>query len=76
MVKAELWELGYKVNHKVVERLHRSFYLTVMRKTRKPRVNPIQKLLKQVGARINLVSQLKEIKEFEVIYTDFTGIVF
>ena len=48
MVKAELWELGYKVNHKVVERLHRSFYLTVMRKTRKPRVNPIQKLLKQV----------------------------
>jgi len=72
----ELWERGYRVNHKVVERLHQSFYLTVMRKARKPRVNPIQKLLKQVGARINLVSQLKEIKEFEVIYTDFTEIVF
>ena len=73
---AELRERGYRVNHKVVERLHRSFYLTVMRKARKPRANPIQRLLKQVGPRINLVSQLKEIKEFEVIYTDFTEIVF
>lgn len=74
--RSELHERGYRVNHKAVQRLHRSLYLSVMRKIRPPRPNPIQKLLKEVGSRANLVSHLKEIHDLEVPYTDFTEIIF
>jgi len=36
----------------------------------------IQNLFKEIGSRINLVSRLKEIHELEVLYTDFTEIIF
>lgn len=73
---SELHDMGYHVNHKVVQGLHRSLYLSVMRKVRSPRPNPIQKLLKEVGGRVNLVSRLKERHDLEVLYTDFTEIIF
>lgn len=73
---SELHDMGYRINHKVVQRLHRSLYLSVMRKVRPPRPNPIQKLLKKVGSGVNLVSRLKEIQGLEVLYTDFTEIIF
>jgi len=56
---SELHDRGYRVNHKVVQRLHRCFYLSVRRKIRPPRPNPIQKLLKEVGGRANLVMRLR-----------------
>lgn len=72
----ELHARGFLRNHKVVERLHRSFHLSVMKKVKHPKPNPIHKLLKEVGGQINLVSRLKKIDDFEVLYTDFTEIIY
>ena len=73
---SELQDWGYPINHKVVERLHRSWYLAVMKKLKRPKPNPIPKLLQEVGSRMNLVSQLKEIGDLEVLYTDFTEVIY
>ena len=73
---SELQDRGYPINHKVVERLHRSWYLAVMKKLKAPKPNPIHKLLKEVGSSMNLVSRLKEIDDLEVLYTDFTEVLY
>jgi len=72
---SELQDWGYPINHKVVERLQRSWYLAVMKKLKRPKPNSIHKLLKEVGSRMNLVSQLKEIGDLEVLYTDFSEVI-
>ncbi len=73
---SELVEQGFAVNHKVVQRLHQHWHLSVLRKVRPPRPNPIGELIKKAGSKINLVAQLKEIDDFAVLYTDFTEIVY
>jgi putative transposase len=73
---SELHDRGYVVNHKVVEHLHQSWHLSVIRRIKPPKPNPIRELLKRAGSRINLVSQLKKINDLEVLYTDFTEIVY
>jgi putative transposase len=73
---SELADLGYAVNHKVIQRLHRHWHLSVIRRVRPPKPNPIRKLLKEAGSKINLVSHLKEIDDLEVFYTDFTEIIY
>lgn len=73
---SELADLGYAVNHKVVQRLHRYWHLSVIKRVRPPKPNPIRKLLKEAGSKINLVSHLKEIDDIEVFYTDFTEIIY
>ncbi len=73
---SELAERGFVVNHKVVQRLHRHWHLSVIKRVRPPKPNPIRKLLKEAGSKINLVMHLKEIDDLEVFYTDFTEIVY
>jgi len=73
---SELVEQGFVVNHKVVQRLHRHWHLSVIKRVRPPKPNPIRKLLKEAGSKINLVMHLKEIDDLEVFYTDFTEIVY
>lgn len=73
---SELVDQGFAVNHKVVQRLHRHWHLSVLRKVRPSKPNPIGELLKAAGSKINLVAHLKEIDDLEVLYTDFTEIVY
>ena len=73
---SELHDRGFHVNHKVVERLYRHGNLSVMKRVKKPKPNPIVRLLKELGDKINLVSRLKAIEDLEVLYTDFTEIIY
>jgi len=73
---SELAERGFLINHKVVEKLHRNWNLSVMKRVKKPKPNPIVKLLKEAGSKVNLLSRLREIDDLEVFYTDFTEIVY
>lgn len=74
--RAELLDRGIQVNRKVVERLHLTWDLAVIRRVRKPKTSSMAKLLKETGAKINLVAGLSEIDDFEVLYTDFTEIIY
>ncbi|MBE0711556.1 MAG: transposase [Candidatus Aminicenantes bacterium] len=74
--KAELWDRGIPVNRKVVERLHLAWDLAVIRRIRKPKTSYVAKLLQETGAKVNLVAGLTEIDDFEVLYTDYTEIVY
>ena len=73
---AELRDRGIRVNRKVVARLHGAWDLAVIRRVRKPKTSSLAKLLKETGSRINLVAGLSEIDDFEVIYTDFTELLY
>lgn len=73
---SELAERGFPINHKVVQKLHRHWHLSVMKRVKTPKPNPIVKLLKEAGWKINLVSRLREIDDLEVFYTDFTEIIY
>lgn len=63
---------GEHVNHKVVQRLHRLWGLSLLRSTRSPRPSGIRQAIIAAGDRINLVAQLETIDPIEVLYTDFT----
>jgi len=64
------------VNHKVVQRLLREWSLSLARNIRVPKPSGIQKAIKTAGKRANLVSGMDKISIFDVIYTDFTEIVY
>jgi len=70
----ELNERGYPVDKKVVEKLHRYWGLSVIKTVRRPRESAVRALLREAGCRINLIAQLKDISDFDVLYTDFTEI--
>lgn len=72
----ELRARGHGVNHKVLERPKGIWDLLVVRRPRRPKSTSIQRLIKVAGSRVNLVSSLLEISEFEVLYTDITEIVY
>ena len=48
---SELVEQDFVVNHKVVQRLHRHWHLSVIKRVRPPKPNPIRKLLKEAGSK-------------------------
>lgn len=72
----ELKHRGYRVNHKVVERLHRLWYLVLARRVKPPAPHPVRQLVKRAGHQANLVSTLDTIAELQVLYTDFTAILY
>lgn len=67
---------GYVVNHKVVQRLHKLWDLPLIRGTRRPKPSGIRQAITAAGERANLVDGLEMIAPFEVIYTDFTELVY
>ncbi|NIO48437.1 MAG: IS3 family transposase [Candidatus Aminicenantes bacterium] len=71
---AELRARGIHVNHKVIERLHSYWDLSVFKSIKHPKENPVRILLREAGPKINLVRSLERIDDFEVLYTDFTEI--
>ncbi len=73
---AELRDRGIQINRKVVARLHTSWDLAVIKRVRKPKASSMAKLLKETGPKVNLVANLSSIDDFEVLYTDFTEILY
>lgn len=64
------------VNHKVVERLLRLWDLRILRGTRRPAPSGIYKAILEVGDKANLVAEKDGFGLFEVVYTDFTELVY
>ena len=64
------------VNHKVVERLLGIWDLSILRSTHRPRPSSVQKAITEAGELANLVAQMDEIGLFQVVYTDFTEILY
>jgi putative transposase len=64
------------VNHKVVERLLGMWDLSILRSTHRPRPSCVRKVIIEAGERANLVAQMTEIGPFQVVYTDFTEILY
>jgi putative transposase len=64
------------VNHKVVERLLGIWDLSILRSTRRPRPSRVQKAITEAGELANLVVRMDEIGLFQVVYTDFTEILY
>lgn len=69
-------EYHINVNHKVVERLLGIWDLSILRSTHRPRPNYVRKVILEAGERANLVAQMAEIDLFQVVYTDFTEILY
>jgi len=63
-------------NHKVVERLLGIWDLSILRSTHHPRPSCVRKVIIEAGERANLVAQMDEIELFQVVYTDFTEILY
>jgi len=63
-------------NHKVVQRLHRQWGLPLIRRIRPPRPSGIRLAITEAGGRANLVASLTRILPLQVLYTDFTEILF
>lgn len=68
--------LGRAINHKVVRRLHQCWDLPLQRSTRRPKPSGVRQAIEAAGDRVNLVAGLDRIRPFEVLYTDFTELVY
>lgn len=64
------------VNRKVVQRLHQLWELKLGRSIRPPKPSRLRQVITQAGERANLVAQLAEIGLFQVVYTDFTELLY
>jgi transposase InsO family protein len=69
-------KIGRPINRKVVQRLNQIWDLTVFRGAPAPRPSGIRQLITEAGDRINLVAGLDAIEPFQVVYTDFTELVY
>lgn len=64
------------VNHKVVQRLLKTWDLRVIRGVRRPRPSGIRQAVQAGGERANLVAGLTISRPGQVIFTDFTELVY
>jgi transposase InsO family protein len=67
---------GFRINHKVVQRLHRLWDLPLIRGTQPPKPSGVRQAITAAGDRINLVAGKERIRPFEVAYADFTELVY
>lgn len=67
---------GHKINHKVVQKLHQAWDLPLLRSIKPPKPSGIRQVITAAGGRINLRVGKSEIGIFEVVYTDFTELVY
>ena len=73
---SQLHDQGLRINHKVIEKLHQLWYLCVIKSVKPPKPNPIKEVIKKAGSQVNLVSRMTEIDDLEVLYTDYTEILY
>lgn len=69
-------QYAFHVNLKVVRRLHRCWGLPLLRSTHPPKPSGIRQVIEVAGGRANLVASLEAIEPLEVVYTDFTELVY
>ena len=77
--KPELEELtGKQINHKVIRKLHQRWELALLRSIRKSKPSGARQAIEAAGDRVNLLLALEEeeIEPFQVLYTDFTELVY
>lgn len=67
---------GIKINHKPLKKLLKAAKISLKRRIRRRRKSVIEALLNELGEKVNLVRQMAKVELFQVIYTDFTRIVF
>ncbi len=72
----ELHDMNYDVNRKVVQKLQKHWNLNVVRRIRPPKQSPFRQILHENIGKLNLVENLENIRAFEVLYTDFTELVY
>ena len=65
-----------RVNHKVVQRLHRLWGLALLRTTRAPKPSGIRQVIVAAGTRVNVLAQIEDIEPLDVLHTDFTELRF
>jgi len=75
-VRAELRARGIRANHKVLRKLHKTWDLAVLRAVRRPRPSAIRRAIREMKGRVNLVRNITHTEPFDVLYTDFTEIVY
>jgi putative transposase len=76
-VQTELREAyGEDVNHKVIRRLHQLWNLPLLRSTRPPKPSGVRQAIRAAGKHANLVRGLASIGPLDVLYTDFTELVY
>lgn len=68
---------SHHINHKTLRKLLKETKLGFLqRKNRIRRKSGIEKILDELGAKVNLIKKLEGIKLFQVLYTDFTELVY
>lgn len=69
-------QLGIATNKKVVEALLKLWDFSLLRGTHHPKPSGIRRAIGQAGAQINRVATLLDIDILDVVYTDFTELVY
>ena len=69
---------GFRVNRKVVQRLHQLWDLPLRRAVRPPKPSGVRQAIQVAGVRANLLLERSkaEIGPLEVLYTDFTELIY
>lgn len=75
-VMTELRERGWAANHKVVQKLQKAWELPLLRKVRRPRSSAIRRVVERIGDRVNLIPRLENIRPLQLLYTDFTELLY
>jgi putative transposase len=75
-VTDELRDQGFVVNHKVVQKLQKAWELPLLRAVRHPRPSGIRRAIAAMGARVDLTRHLHDIEPLQLMYTDFTELIF
>lgn len=74
-IQQELAKKGIIINHKPLKKLLKLWNLEKKRKIKHPKPSPLSQYLKELGAKANLASRLKNPKPLQLIFADFTRIV-
>ena len=73
-IQKDLADEGFVINHKPLKRLLKALNLQKKRKVKFPKPSPLAQYIKELGAKVNLVSRLTEFKPLRVFLTDFSEI--
>lgn len=75
-IKIALKKQGIIINHKALRNLLKAANIKLMRRYRRKSKSGVEVILEELGDKVNLVKKLTNIKLFQVVFTDFTEIVF
>ena len=73
-IQQELAKKGVIINHKPLKKLLKLWNLEKKRKIRHSKPNPLAQYLKELGAKANLASRLKNPRPLQLIFADFARI--